>query len=101
MPDRAKEPAVDHFPAAQLSNIDSLRAAIRANQVAFPVPVPLFRSQNRADLQWRFVALYFVHGWSPARLASRYNVSARRVRQQLRSWVRRAASLGYLPSITE
>lgn len=79
--------------------IDDLRTAIRANQVSFPVPVPVFSNQYRSDIQWRLVELYFVHGWSPGRLAQRYHVSATRIRQSLRSWVRRARTLGYLQTV--
>jgi hypothetical protein len=43
--------------------------------------------------------LYFVHGWSPVRLAERYKISSTRVRQSLRGWVRRAITLGYLQPI--
>jgi hypothetical protein len=79
--------------------IDDLRAAIQANQISFPVPVPIFVSQHRADAQWRIVELYFVHGWSPETLAQRYRVTSSRVRQTLRSWVRCAKTLGYLQAI--
>jgi hypothetical protein len=79
--------------------IDGLRAAIRANRISFPVPVPIFPSQHRADAQWRMAELYFVHGWSPDTLAQRYRVTSTRVRQALRNWVRRAKTLGYLQPI--
>jgi hypothetical protein len=79
--------------------IDDLRAAIQANRISFPVPVPIFAYQHRADAQWRIVELYFVHGWSPGLLAQRYRVSSTRVRQTLRSWVKRAKTLGYLQAI--
>lgn len=79
--------------------IDELRDAIRANRVSFPVPVPVFPSQYRADVQWRLAELYLVHGWSPGRLAERYNISGTRVRQSVRSWVRRARTLGYLQPV--
>jgi hypothetical protein len=76
--------------------IDRLRAAIQANEMTFPVPVPIFRGQYRADVQWRIAELYFVHGWSPTRLAVRYEVTSARVRQSLRCWVQRALTVGYL-----
>lgn len=79
--------------------IDKLRDAIRANRVSFPVPVPVFVCQYRADIQWRLAELYLVHGWLPARLAQRYNISCTRVRQSVRGWVRRARTLGYLQTV--
>jgi hypothetical protein len=79
--------------------IDQVRTAIHANQITFPVPVPVFPCQQKADVQWRLVELYFVRGWTPAKLAERYRISSTRVRQSLRSWVRRATALGYLQPI--
>lgn len=79
--------------------LDDLRAAIRTNRVSFPVPVPVFARQYRADVQWRLVELYLIHGWSPVRLAERYKISCTRVRQSVRSWVRRAKTLGYLQPV--
>src|ERR1700686_1539785 len=84
---------------ARTHPIDDLRAAIQANQISFPVPVPIFAYQHRADAQWRIVELYFVHGWSPESLARRYRVTSTRIRQTLRSWVRRAKTLEYLQAI--
>jgi hypothetical protein len=80
-------------------NIDHLRAAIQANQVTFPVPVPVFVCQHKAEVQWRLAELYFVHGWSPERLGARYRVSGSRVRQSLRNWVHRARTLGYMQPV--
>jgi hypothetical protein len=80
-------------------NIDHLRAAIQANQVTFPVPVPIFSWQHKAEVQWRLAELYFVHGWSPERLGARYRVSCSRVRQSLRCWVHRARALGYMQPV--
>lgn len=79
--------------------ITHLRAAIRANHISFPAPVPVFASEFRADIQWRLVELYFVRGWSPGRLAERYKITSSRVRQSLRSWVRRARTMGYLQPV--
>ena len=39
-------------------HLDDLRQAIRANQIHFPVPVPIFPRQYRADIQWRLAELY-------------------------------------------
>ena len=86
---------IDHAVA----RLDYLRKAIRNNRVAFPAQVPVFECQHRADIQWRLVSLFFVHGWSAERLGQRYNVSSRRVHQLLRLWVNRALALGYLQEI--
>ena len=80
-------------------SIHNLRAAIRSNRIAFPAPVPVFPSQHRADIQWRLVELYFVFGWSAARIGERYGVTPRRVRQALHGWVKRATLLGYLQEL--
>lgn len=79
--------------------LDCLRKAIRDNRVSFPAQVPIFPCQHRVEIQWRLVALYFVQGWSAVRIARRYKVSSRRVHQQLRQWVSRARTLGYLQEI--
>ena len=81
------------------TRLSYLRRAVRENQVVFPLPVPRFANQYRADVQWRLVELYFVHGWSFCRLGSRYKVTAGRVRQTIRSWVERAIALDYLQNI--
>jgi len=79
--------------------LDALRNAIRANRVSFPAQVPIFACQHRAEVQWRLVALYFVHGWPVKRIAERYKVTTRRIQQLLRQWVSRARTLGYLQEI--
>ena len=79
--------------------LDALRQAIRANRVSFPAQVPIFACQHRAEIQWRLVALYFVHGWPVTRIARRYKVTTRRIQQLLRQWVSRARTLGYLQEI--
>ena len=79
--------------------LDALRKAIRANRVSFPAQVPIFACQHRVEVQWRLVALYFVHGWSATRIGKRYKVTSRRVTQLLRQWVTRARTLGYLQEI--
>ena len=89
-------PAEDGYGPASLQ---FLRRAIRANQVVFPSPVPVFACQHRADIQWRLVELYFVHGWSCSRLGQRYNVTDRRIQQLIQRWVQRARALGYLQPI--
>ena len=79
--------------------IDSLRESIQSNQIHFPVPVPIFPHQFRADIQWRLVELYFVRGWSTRRIAARYGVTGRRVQQSLQRWAARALAGGYLQAI--
>jgi hypothetical protein len=79
--------------------LDYLRKAIRNNRVSFPAQVPVFACQHRADIQWRLAGLYFVRGWSTARLGQRYKFTSRRVHQLLRQWVSRAKVLGYLQEI--
>lgn len=81
------------------THLDDLRAAIRANKVNFPVPVPIFARQHRPEIQWRLAELYFVHGWSPGRLAERYHITKSRVRQALRAWVQGARAFGYLQRV--
>lgn len=90
---------VDSGPSNCQTRLDSLRKAIRLNQVTFPAQVPVFACQNRPDIQWRLVELYFVHGWTCARLGERYNVTDRRIHQLLQGWVSRAKTLGYLQAI--
>jgi hypothetical protein len=79
--------------------IDELRQAIRANQVTFPTPVPTFRRQDRADLQWKLAQLYFVRGWSCQGIAAKYGLIHQRVRQILKTWKRRAVATGYIQFI--
>ena len=49
---------------SQGPRINSLRDSIQANEVHFPVPIPIFPYQHRPEIQWRLVELYFVRGWS-------------------------------------
>lgn len=79
--------------------IDELREAIKANRVCFPVPVMVFPTQFRPDIQWRLVELYFIRGWSSKQLAERYGVTARRIQQSLQHWADRAMARGYLQEI--
>lgn len=80
-------------------SLQCLRKDIQTNRVSFPVPVPIFACQHRADIQWRLVELYFVHGWSCKRLGRRYQVTDRRIQQLIQRWVTRAKALGYLQTI--
>ena len=79
--------------------LPSLRLAVQNCRVSFPAQVPVFRRQNRPDAQWRIAALYLVQGWSLERIAHRYGVTGRRIGQTIRTWVERAAALGYLQRI--
>ena len=79
--------------------INRLRDSIQANQVHFPMPVPTFPYQFRADIQWRLVELYFVRGWSTKRIAERYGLTSRRIQQSLQRWADRAVADGYLQEI--
>ena len=76
-----------------------LRKAIQENDISFPVPVPIFPKQSRADIQWKLVELYFVCNWSPARIGERYQMTSERVRQVISQWVPRAAVLSYLQKV--
>lgn len=79
--------------------LDDLRAAIQENRVSFPLPVPVFERQYRADIQWRLAELYLIHSWPATKLADRYGISRSRVRQSVRGWVHRAHTLGYLQQV--
>jgi hypothetical protein len=85
-------------------DIRAIRAAIWSQAVCFPAQVPVFMNLHRADIQWRIAVLYFVRGWSSARIAKRYRVTSKRVAQMLRQWTSRAIARGYLalvPSLSE
>src|SRR5579863_10265227 len=79
--------------------INCLRDSIQANRVHFPMPIPSFPYQYRADIQWRLVELYFIRGWSTKRIAERYGVTSRRIQQSLQHWVVSAMERGYLQAI--
>jgi len=79
--------------------LDQLRAAVRANLVTFPSPVPTFDRHDRPDLQWRIVQLYFVFGWAHETIAVRYGLAHQRVAQILKTWKLRAVETGYVQCI--
>lgn len=80
--------------------LNRLRDQIRSNRMSFPAQAPILTGRHyRADIQWRVVELYFIHGWASARIAARYNVGEKRIHQLLREWTRRAIDLGYLQEI--
>lgn len=79
--------------------LQQFRRAIQANQIAFPSPAPKFPCQCRPDVQWRSAELFLIHGWTCARLATRYGVTRGRIWWFVRSWIDRALTLGYLQEI--
>jgi len=79
--------------------LDHLRKAIRGNQVTFPSQVPMFTKHDRPDLQQKLTQLYFVLGWSAAKIGARFGISRLRVQQILNTWKRRAVEVGYIQSV--
>ena len=79
--------------------VRALRGAIQAHLVSFPSQVPVFSTVHRPDIQWRVVLLYFVRGWSSARIGERYRIGRTRTVQLLRQWTERAIQLGYVATI--
>jgi len=80
-------------------DLSDLRRAVRANWVSFPSQVPTFPSCGQADLQRKLIQLYFLMGWSCARIATRYGLVQQHVRGVLLAWKCRAVSTGYLQHI--
>ena len=79
--------------------INILRKAVRANRVTFPSQVPVFPKHDRADLQRKFVQLYFLLGGNCNRIRARYGLRRQRVQQVLNAWKRRAVQTGYIQPI--
>jgi hypothetical protein len=50
-------------------------------------------------MQWRMVLLFFVRGWSSARIAARFQVPKHRILKSLNEWSFRALALGYVQII--
>src|ERR1700730_8001008 len=100
-PHRYSRPDLSPLDQSTLATlrIDQLRAAVRANLVSFPSPVPTFERHDRPDLQWRIVQLYFVFGWGYETIALRYGLVHQRVSQILKTWKRRAIETGYIQYI--
>src|SRR5450755_155042 len=65
---------------------ETLRRAIRRNIVSFPSQVPTLLNRPAADTQWRIVLLFFVHGWSAAKIAARFNVPRHAIWKILNGW---------------
>ena len=76
-----------------------LRRAIRGNIVSFPSQIPSFPKGSQAETQWRMVLLFFVRGWSVAKIAERFLVPSLRVWKLLNEWSLRALALGYVQVI--
>ena len=76
-----------------------LRRAIRGNIVSFPSQIPSFPKGSQADMQWRMVLLFFVRGWSVAKIATRFQVPNHRVWTLLNGWSVRAMAQGHVQVI--
>jgi hypothetical protein len=76
-----------------------LRRAIRMNIVSFPSQIPSFPKGSQADMQWRMVLLFFVRGWSVAKIAERFQVPRHRVWKLLNEWSVRAMAQGHVQVI--
>jgi Homeodomain-like domain len=50
-------------------------------------------------MQWRIVLLFFVRGWSAAKIAARFNVPRHAIWKILNGWSVRALALGYVQII--
>ncbi len=90
--------AVPETPLHEM-RLDHLRKAIRKNQVTFPSQVPMFTKHDRPDLQQKLTQLYFLLGWSAAKIGARFGISRLRVQQILNTWKRRAVEVGYIQSV--
>jgi hypothetical protein len=93
------------LPPAYTGNVEEmdisiLRRAIRANRVSFPSQIPTFPGCPLPEMQPKLVQLYFVMGWSRAKIAARYGLPAYRVESVLNSWKSRAAHAGYIQHIS-
>jgi hypothetical protein len=76
-----------------------LRRAIRGNIVSFPSQIPSFPKGSQAEMQWRMVLLFFVRGWSVAKIAERFQVPNHRVWSLLNGWSVRAMAQGHIQVI--
>jgi hypothetical protein len=78
---------------------ETLRRAIRRNIVSFPSQIPPLLKRPLADMQWRIVLLFFVRGWSAAKIAARFNIPRHGIWKILNGWSVRALALGYVQVI--
>jgi len=76
-----------------------LRRAIRENIVSFPSQIPSLPKGSQADMRWRMVLLFFVRGWSVAKIAERFHVPNHRVWTLLNGWSVRAMAQGHVQVI--
>src|ERR1022692_4552961 len=76
-----------------------LRRAIRGNMVSFPSQIPSCPKGSQAEMQWRMVVLFFVRGWSAAKIAARFHVPRHRVWTLLNEWSVRAMAQGHIQVI--
>jgi len=83
----------------EVIDVADVRRAICANWISFPSQVPTFPRCGPPHLQHKLIQLYFVMGWSCARIAARYQLRESLVRGVLDLWKSRAASAGYLQHI--
>lgn len=77
----------------------ALRQALRSNLVSFPSQIPVLLKRPEPDMQWRMVLLFFLQGWSSARIARRFGVPIHRIKKSLDEWAVRALALGYVQVI--
>ena len=78
-----------------------VRAGIRNNLITFPAEVPVFKKCTRPDLQAKIAVLYFIRGWSTARIGERYGIGRQRVAQIITKWRIRAVRHGFVQLIHE
>ncbi len=98
VPKAPANPTISHEKLAEM-RLDKLRRAVRKNEVSFPSQVPTFPKHTRPDLQRKLVQLYFVLGWNPRGICTRYHLGRSRFQQILGSWTKRAIELGYIQRI--
>ncbi len=101
-----------HSPAKAIALFESIRtldeagnrvvrAGIRNNLITFPSEVPVFKKTTRPDVQAKFAVLYFLRGWSTARIGERYGIGRQRVAQILTKWRVNAVRHGFVQLINE
>ena len=80
-------------------DITDVRTEIRANRVTCPAQIPTFPGSYRPHVQCKVAQLYFLMGWSVAKIADRYRLARSQTRQILNEWKQRAARAGYVQHI--
>ncbi len=89
----------ERFPAPVHPGSETLRRAIRESLVSFPSQIPGLLKCPPADTQRRIVLLFFVRGWSSAKIGARFQVPKHRIWKILNGWSVRALALGYIQVI--